>query len=99
MEKLIPTLRENKRYIKIKTFPDGIDRSVLNKALFSFLGELEYARAGIQFITENIIKVERHYVDKVKTALMLVKEFNSQPVIVSSEKTSGSLKKLKVYKG
>ncbi len=96
MEKLIPTLRENKRYIKIKTFPDGkIYQSILNKALFSFLGELEYAKASIQFITENIIKVERHYVDKVKTSLMLISEFNGQPVIVSSERTSGSLKKLK----
>ena len=106
MKEIPSSSKERKRYILIKVESDlkvekgDVERLVI-QACLQFLGELNMARAGIQFVPDSwsgntaILRVGHKFVDETKTALALVKEFNGHKITISSLKVSGSLEKLK----
>ncbi len=101
LKPLLPTLKEKKRYVVYAVRSEmrhGLPevRDIVERAALSFLGKLEYAKAGIMILNDfrnnkGIIRVNRHYVDKLKAALMLI---NSN-MMVSCVYVSGILKKAK----
>ena len=100
MKPLLPSLREKKRYIVYKTISDNkIEPHQLQEAIkqqcLKFLGELGYAKAGIQIIKPNIIRVDTKYLNETKMALGLIKDINNNKVIVDVIGVSGIIKKAK----
>ncbi|MBT4936134.1 hypothetical protein HOL21_00655 [Candidatus Woesearchaeota archaeon] len=102
--KLLPSLRQKKRYIvwKIvsdKDFTVQDIQSAVESALTSFLGQLGLAKASPLFLKEKcnnktfIIKVNHKYVDECKSAIILIKKIKNMPVLLTSVTTSGTLKK------
>ena len=105
--KSFPTSKqERKRYILIKienlkAEKENVKKLVIQAGL-QFLGELGMARAGIQFLEDTwnekdstgIIRVSHKYVDEVKAALALVKEFEGKKITINSIKVSGEINKL-----
>jgi RNase P/RNase MRP subunit POP5 len=67
-KKLIPSHRENKRYVLFEGKKENVEETILK-----FIGVLGYAKAGISFIDNNILAVNREEVDKVRAALLLGK--------------------------
>jgi len=106
MKTIPPSAKERKRYILIKVESDwkaeknDIERLVI-QACLQFLGELNMARIGMQLVPDSwdgktgIIRVGHKYVDEVKAALALMKEFNGHKITISSLKVSGSIEGLK----
>lgn len=108
---LIPILREKKRYVvfeviskasisSLKTVSDAVINSFL-----SFFGTKELAKAGLIVLRDKfnsasqrgIIRVSNKYVDALKSALVLVKQAESQDVIVRSRGVSGIVKKTRRF--
>ncbi len=111
MKTLPPTARERKRYILIRVDSEPrAEKDLVNKLVIQaglqFLGELGMARAGVQFLEDcwnekdstGIIRVSHKYVDEVKSALALVKEFEGKKITIHSLKVSGEINKLKGLK-
>ncbi|MBW3011084.1 hypothetical protein KY335_03750 [Candidatus Woesearchaeota archaeon] len=104
---LKPSLKEQIRYIafKIISVKEIKDFSKVNDAVLEhismFIGELGMAKAGPSLIKNKwkqkeqagVIKVNRRYVDHIKSSLSLIKEINNQRVIVKSISTSGMINK------
>lgn len=84
-KKLIPSLRENKRYLLLET---KLEKEQIKKIILDFLGVLGYAKAGIYFIDEKILAVNREMINEIKAAFACNKDIKVKLV-------SGSLKKLK----
>ncbi len=98
---LLPALKERKRYLLFKVIsknkiPESKIKESINQSLFRFLGELGMAKAGIQFVKNDIIRVSHNFVNELKSALMLIKEINNEQVMIRSLKVSGVLNKLKI---
>jgi len=107
MKSLLPTLKEKKRYLvfeiisesKINDFSD-VSRQILSSCS-RFIGEQGMAKAGIivmhdrwnQQTQQGIARVNNKYVDNLKASLALIKNINSEKVIVRSKGVSGILKK------
>lgn len=104
---VLPSLREKKRYLvfeitskkDIKSFSEV--SNLIWQSLFSFLGEIETAKAGIWVLPDKwnpkeqkgIIKVNNNYLDKLKTALALIKNFKKQQIVIKSVGVSGMINK------
>ncbi len=104
---VLPSLREKKRYLvfeiisknNIRSFSDVSE--LVWQASLQFLGEIETAKAGIWVLPDKwnikkqrgIIKINNKYVDKLKTALSLIKNFKKQQIVVKSVGISGMIKK------
>ena len=82
MKSLKPSMREDKRYLKVKG-------KNIEKAIFDFLGILGMSKVGLNFIKPNIISVNREMVDKVRASFCVSKDK------IEVLKVSGSLKNLK----
>ena len=82
MKSLKPSMREDKRYLKIKG-------KNIEKAIFDFLGVLGMSKVGLSFVKPNIISVNREMVDKVRASFCVSKDN------IEVLKVSGSLKNLK----
>lgn len=104
MKPILPSLREKKRYISYEIIAEKpIKREAiigaLNQGLLRFLGEFGSAKAGIMFIenkeNKGILKVNNTMVDQVKSGLILIKDINSEKVIIKTTKVSGTLAKLR----
>ena len=67
-KKLKPAMRENKRYLLV----DG-KKEDIEKAILEFIGILGYGKAGVVFVGEDILAVNREEIDKVRAALLLGK--------------------------
>ena len=101
---IMPSLREKKRYLKIKvialnseniySFKDELIQKIKN-----FLGILESSRAGILSVKsskdEILLKVNTSHLDKVRASLLFIKTLNSNSVILKSIRTYGSIKQSK----
>ena len=105
MKSLLPSLKEKKRYVAFEIINDkSLNQKNIEKAIYdgcqSFLGNLNYSKAGINILSEKgdnktgVIRVNNKYTDHVKSALMMIREINGKKVIVKSTKVSGILKKL-----
>jgi len=100
MKPILPTLKEEKRYILFETIPKASYQSTvesINASCFNLMGSLDSARAGIQ-IFNSAISVNRKYVDHVRAALATIKAIDNKQVIVKSIKTSSTINRLKKIK-
>lgn len=108
MMKLLPSLRQKKRYVVFeihspKTFSFSEVKEEAENALRQFLGQLGMAKAGIMFVKEKyknqrfILKVNHTMVDECKAGVMLIKKIKNIPVITRSVVVSGTLKKASSY--
>jgi len=103
MKTLLPSLKEKKRYLAFDVISDSkISNSEINKVVrkrtLAFMGELNYGKAGVKFVSDRIIKVNNKFVDHLKSSLMLINEIDSKKVIFKTNKVSGILRKLKEAK-
>ena len=104
LKNILPSLKEKKRYISfhvtgtqeqdVKNVQEAIDAGVLN-----FLGEYGTAQAGTQVLmessTQGIVKVHPAYTAQTITALALIHHIHTDPVRISTIRTSGILAKSK----
>ena len=105
MKNLLPTLRENNRYIAFeiiskKQLKDKEVEESLNKEILTFLGVLEFAKSSFRLINfqknKGIIKVNRKYLSKIRSALILIEYIEKEKVAIKSKYVSGILKKAKL---
>ncbi len=108
--KLLPSLRERKRYVVIeaiteKKFSFSEINEALQHSLHSFWGIMGMAKAAPQLVKEKwnpatqrfIIKVSPTAVDELKAALLLSKRIKNTPLILRSISVSGTLKQASAY--
>lgn len=104
MKSLLPTLRENNRYIAFEIISNqNISPKETKKSLegeiLGFLGTLELSKSSFRLTNFNknkgLIKVNRKYLNKIKAALTLINNLNKEKVAVKSLYVSGILKKAK----
>ena len=108
--KLLPSLRQKKRYVVFEIISDkkfslSDVKEAVDSALSLFLGQLGLSRASPSLLKEKfsqekqrfLIKVDHKHVDEVKAALILNKKIKNTPVVIKSVITSGTLKKLNSY--
>jgi RNase P/RNase MRP subunit POP5 len=67
-KKLKPSHRDNKRYILFEGKKEDVEEAILK-----FIGVLGYGKAGVTFVNNNILAVNREEIDKVRAALLLGK--------------------------
>jgi RNase P/RNase MRP subunit POP5 len=85
MKALIPSHKENKRYLLLS----GKDlKKNVNLAIKDFIGNLGLAEATPLFIKENIISINRKSLDKVRASFII------WPEKIEILKVSGTLKGL-----
>lgn len=100
---LRPALREKKRYLAFeviteKPFQGEADRILIRK-INEILGVFNAAKAGLlrvnydQKSQRGLIRVDRAFVDHVRTCLVMIKHLNNQPVLLRTLKVSGMLNK------
>lgn len=88
MKRLMPTLREKKRYIVFETVNEK-DRVItaVNNALKDFLGILGLSKVNPSVINfengKGIIRINHAFKDEVITALSLIKDFKIKVITVS----------------
>ena len=100
MKRLLPSLKEKKRYLAFETISeskitDSDIKNAVKESALKFMGELNYGKAEIKMIKNNIIKVNSKFVNHLKTSLMLIKDINNKKITFKTKKVSGILKKLK----
>ena len=105
MKPILPTLKENPRYIQFKisskqTLSAKDAKSAILAGCKRFLGELGTAKAGIQFMKYNtksqsgVLRTNSKMLNETKAALALIKDIKGKKATVSAEKVSGILRKL-----
>lgn len=104
--KILPSLREKKRYIIFEVISDknlnfSLVKNSLNEVFERFLGMINMAKANIVFFEDfnnqkGIIKVNNKYVDYVKAAFTQINMIGDNGVIVRSVGVSGILNKAKL---
>ena len=103
MKKLLPSLREKKRYVVYEILSDkgvnaGQAREAIYNNLLKMMGEIELGRAGMQILPDytmqrGIIKISNKYVDTLKASFALMEKINNNKVIVASRGVSGAINK------
>jgi len=105
MKALLPTLKENPRYIQFKVesknnfTKDEMNRSIIFECK-KYLGELGLNKSNLKFIkydTKNsigIIKTNSKMLEETKMALLLIQKLNKQKSKIIIKKVSGIIKKL-----
>jgi RNase P/RNase MRP subunit POP5 len=106
MKGLLPSLREQNRYILFevlseKTIDYPLIASAILEACKSYLGCVGFAKAGPMLIRNRwrqdshtgIVKVNRKYADWIKASFALIKTIKNSRVIIRSRKVSGTLRK------
>lgn len=102
--KLLPSLKEKKRYIVYHVISDS-DISHPDQAILAYLkdmlGVFESAKAGIQSLHYNtntkkgVIRVGVAHTDKAKASLALLTHLQKKKAIIHTVYTSGLLNKAK----
>ena len=98
MANLLPTLREKKRYLTFEVIGKVNCASAVNAIKDSFaglFGVLESAKVAITPVKtlgrRCMISVNRKYVDKVKSSMILIKKINENDVIFKSVGVTGGI--------
>ncbi|MBR9683231.1 hypothetical protein GOV03_01705 [Candidatus Woesearchaeota archaeon] len=104
--KLLPSLRQKKRYIVFEVISDKKFSSTeiekeTHQALQTFMGQLGVAKAAPMFIGKQfnpakqrfVLKINHKHVDEAKAALTLIKKIKNTTVIIKSITTTGMIKK------
>ena len=104
MKPILPSLRENNRYIKFQINAErkfdakDIEKS-LKEGFLTFLGSLELAKSSLRLISLNknigVVKVNVKYLNKLRAMFTMIEKINNEKVNIKSLKTSGLLNKLK----
>jgi RNase P/RNase MRP subunit POP5 len=85
MKSLIPSHREDKRYLLLK----GNDlKKNVEKAILEFTGTLGLSKCGLSFVKNNVVCINRKAVDLVKASFAVF------PEKIEILKVSGTLKRL-----
>ncbi len=104
LKPILPSLKEKKRYLSFEILSENnlsaeqVSKTVKEGSLH-FLGILEAGKAGLLFLADKysnnsgVVKTNHRYVDKVRTALALIKTIDDREVIVRTRVVSGTLKK------
>ena len=108
--KLLPALRQKKRYVVFEILADDsfsfLDiKEPVEGAMKEFWGQLGLSKAVPMLLKEKfsnkkqrfIVKVNNKYVDELISAIILIKKIKNTPVIIKSVITSGILKKAGAY--
>jgi len=82
-------MKENKRYLLLKG--DFVKKDV-EEAILNFIGLLGWAKAAPVFVSNNILAVNREYVNEVRGSFVV---FNKSGKKIECIKVSGTLKKLR----
>lgn len=105
LKPLSPTLREKKRFVKIKIESDKkfefktISEELVDQILV-YIGAIDFSKAGIWILRDKfdydkqelIIKVNVKYKDKFLASLLLLNKIDNNSVKIKTIKTSGTLK-------
>lgn len=100
--KLLPSLREKKRYVAFKInseadFSRKQAENGINMAILNYIGELGYARAGPILVDFNknkgVLRVNNKELNNVRASLSLVKTVENKKAFISSITASGILNK------
>ena len=103
---LLPTLRERKRYLAFEVLSEKeLQWAMIKKAIFDamkeYVGIDGISDAGLLFVKNNgnkgILRVSHTSLNKVRAALIFIKNIDSQKVIVKSIGASGMLNKANDY--
>ena len=105
MAKLLPSLRESKRYIIFKVHSqEKLDYSVIHNAawnsLLNWMGERDLSKANVRIIKNlwndkdqsGFIQCSPKYVDAVKVSLSLIRQIGDSRVIFQTIRVSGTIK-------
>jgi ribonuclease P/MRP protein subunit POP5 len=109
LKPLSPTLRQKKRFVKIKIISnnkfsfDDISK-YLSKEITFYIGAIDYSKAGVWFLKDKfdmnkqelIIRFGLKYKEKIVAALALISELNKVKVSIEIVKISGTLKGLEI---
>jgi len=107
MKPILPTLKENPRYIlfriksSLKFSKTDAEKNIMLDCK-RFLGELGLGKAGLNFMKFDkkyqlgIIRTNSKYLDETKTALTLIKKLSSKNAKVDVLKVSGIMNKLHI---
>jgi len=108
--KLLPSLRQKKRYVVFEIIADKpfsfYDiKDSLEEAMKDFWGQQGLSKAVPMLLKEKfskenqrfIIKVNNKYVDELISAVILAKKIKNTPIIIKSVVTSGILKKATAF--
>ena len=108
--KLLPALRQKKRYVVFEILADKpfsfYDiKDELETAMKEFWGQVGLSKAVPMLLKEKfsketqrfIIKVNNKHVDELISAVILAKKIKNTPVIIKSVISSGILKKASAY--
>ena len=102
--KLMPSLRQKKRYIVFEILSEQkftaveVEKVVMD-TIKELIGTLGIANAAPMFLKERfqnnkfILKVNHKYVNEAKAAVALVKSIKSEPLIIRSLLTTGTIKR------
>jgi len=106
MARLLPSLREKKRYITFavrsaKPVTGSSVRKAIWDNILGFIGTQGAGEAGPWYLPEKwnankqigVLKVGNHFVDACKASLALIQNIDKQPVIIRSLQVSGMLNK------
>lgn len=85
MKPLIPSHRENKRYLLVKG--KNLKQNI-EKAILEFIGTLGMSKTGLSFIKNDIICINRESVNSIRASLAIF------PEKIEIIKVSGTLKGL-----
>ena len=76
MAKILPSLKEKKRYIAFESI-NKFNKKELDQTILRLIGEIDYAKAGYKLVitkdNKGIIQVTNKFLDKTKAALGLAK--------------------------
>jgi len=108
--KLLPSLRQKKRYIVFEIVADKKFnfleiKEEIEKAMLLFWGQFGMSKASPLVLKEKfskekqrfMVKVNHKHVDELKSALILCKSIKNIPIIIKSIITSGTIKKASMY--
>lgn len=104
--RLLPSLREKKRYLAFEvisktSIPSHAATEAIQQSVLSFGGELGTASAGLYVMPKlfnkqkGILRTSHTALDLVRASLCSINHICNEPVIVRSTGASGSLKKVK----
>ncbi len=99
---LMPSLKEKKRYLRIKIHSEGLNqKNPMNNIIFELkkiLGVFDSAMAGLTPVKtdfknkEVILRTSAKSLDRVRAALLFITNLGTDKVILQTVKTSGTLK-------
>ncbi len=98
---IMPSLREKRRYLAYRILSEeklssNNVKKVIEHACSSFMGELDYSKAGVMILGNadtGIVRVNNKYLNMVRAGMMLVDRIDDHKVIIETVGVSGILKK------